>query len=215
MRRRLNYANVTATLALFFAMSGGALAAKHYLINSTKQINPKVLRALKGNAGPAGPAGAAGLAGAAGKEGPQGKEGPPGKEGAAGKAGERGPSNAYTVSQTSILAFPSTSNEQLTVASLSLPAGNFVLEGKVLANNNAGAQTFAHCELLLGASVIDAGFDGVSLGKNVELDRAYLVVSGAGSLSSPGTATIVCNVGSTEGNYLQRSLTATKVASIG
>jgi cytoskeletal protein RodZ len=46
MRRRLNYANVTATLALFFAMSGGALAAKHYLINSTKQINPKVLKAL-------------------------------------------------------------------------------------------------------------------------------------------------------------------------
>jgi hypothetical protein len=46
MRRRLNYANVTATLALFFAMSGGALAAKRYLINSTKQINPKVLKAL-------------------------------------------------------------------------------------------------------------------------------------------------------------------------
>jgi hypothetical protein len=71
----LNYANVTATLALFFAMSGGALAAKHYLINSTKQINPKVLRALKGNKGPTGPAGAVG---AQGKEGVAGKEGKPG-----------------------------------------------------------------------------------------------------------------------------------------
>jgi hypothetical protein len=46
MRRRLSYANVVATLALVFAMSGGALAANHYLINSTKQINPKVLKAL-------------------------------------------------------------------------------------------------------------------------------------------------------------------------
>jgi hypothetical protein len=36
-------------------MSGGALAAKRYLINSTKQINPKVLKALKGNVGPWGP----------------------------------------------------------------------------------------------------------------------------------------------------------------
>src|SRR5439155_26711594 len=47
MSRRLNYANVTATLALFFAMSGGALAAHHYLLNSTKQINPKVLKAFR------------------------------------------------------------------------------------------------------------------------------------------------------------------------
>ena len=75
MRRRLSYANVTATLALFFAMSGGALAAKHYLINSTKQINPKVLKALKGANG------TNGTNGAMGKEGPQGKEGLQGKEG--------------------------------------------------------------------------------------------------------------------------------------
>jgi hypothetical protein len=78
MRRRLNYANVTATLALFFAISGGALAAKHYLINSTKQINPKVLKALKGNVGPQGPQGTPGKEGTAGKEGAAGKEGKPG-----------------------------------------------------------------------------------------------------------------------------------------
>jgi hypothetical protein len=78
MSKRLNYANVTATLALFFAMSGGALAAKHYLINSTKQINPKVLRALKGNKGPTGPAGALGAQGKEGVAGKEGKEGKPG-----------------------------------------------------------------------------------------------------------------------------------------
>ena len=51
MRKRLSYANVTATLALVFAMSGGAMAANHYLITSTKQINPKVLKKLNGQAG--------------------------------------------------------------------------------------------------------------------------------------------------------------------
>jgi hypothetical protein len=77
MRRRLSYANVTATLALVFAMSGGALAANHYLINSTKQINPKVLKKLKGNTGKTGAAGANGATGATGATGPTGPAGAP------------------------------------------------------------------------------------------------------------------------------------------
>jgi hypothetical protein len=43
IRLRFTYANVAATLALVFSMSGGALAASHYLITSKKQIAPKVL----------------------------------------------------------------------------------------------------------------------------------------------------------------------------
>ena len=82
LRRHLNYANVIATLALFFAITGGALAAKHYLINSTKQINPKVLKKLKGRTG---------RTGATGKEGSTGKEGPFGPIGKEGRAGPRGP----------------------------------------------------------------------------------------------------------------------------
>jgi hypothetical protein len=84
MRRRFSYANVAATLALVFAMSGGALAANHYLINSTKQISPKVLRKLKGARGPRGTLGPNGLAGPQGVEGLQGlrgKTGPPGEPG--------------------------------------------------------------------------------------------------------------------------------------
>jgi hypothetical protein len=77
VRKRITYANVAATLALVFAMSGGALAAKHYVITSTKQINPKVLRALKGKTGATGATGANGTPGPQGKEGKEGKEGPP------------------------------------------------------------------------------------------------------------------------------------------
>ena len=81
IRRHLSYANIVATLALLFAMSGGALAAKHYLVNSTKQINPKVLRKLKGARGAQG---AHGLAGANGTQGPVGPGGPIGPKGQTG-----------------------------------------------------------------------------------------------------------------------------------
>jgi hypothetical protein len=82
LQRRLTYANVAATLALVFAMTGGAVAAKHYLVNSTKQINPKVLRRLEGRTGHGGATGPTGAAGAAGAIGPGGPAGPVGKEGA-------------------------------------------------------------------------------------------------------------------------------------
>lgn len=90
MRKRLSYANVTATLALVFAMSGGAMAANSYLINSTKQINPKVLKKLTGKPGKNGIAGANGATGATGPQGPTGKEGSPGKNGETGKEGKQG-----------------------------------------------------------------------------------------------------------------------------
>jgi hypothetical protein len=95
VRSRLTYANVVATLALVFAMSGGALAASHYLITSTKQIKPGVLNALKGKAGPTGAQGPAGPAGPAGPGGAKGEAGisgtgAEGKEGHEGKHGENG-----------------------------------------------------------------------------------------------------------------------------
>jgi hypothetical protein len=81
MRRPFNYANVAATLALVFSMSGGALAARHYLITSTKQIKPSVLKKLRGAKGARGRRGARGPTGLQGKEGVQGKEGPRGLPG--------------------------------------------------------------------------------------------------------------------------------------
>jgi hypothetical protein len=94
IRKHLTYANVTVTLALLFAMSGGAYAASKYIIVSTKQIKPSVLKQIAGKPGPAGPegkAGPAGPGGPAGKEGPPGKEGGVGKEGTVGKEGPLGP----------------------------------------------------------------------------------------------------------------------------
>jgi hypothetical protein len=91
IRSRLTYTNLAVTLALFFAISGGAMAAGHYLITSTKQISPKVLKALKGAPGPSGAVGAAGAAGAQGPAGPAGAKGETGAMGSQGPQGPTGP----------------------------------------------------------------------------------------------------------------------------
>jgi hypothetical protein len=47
-RMRLSYSNVVATVALVLAMSGGAIATTHWLITSTKQFSPRVLKKIEG-----------------------------------------------------------------------------------------------------------------------------------------------------------------------
>src|SRR5436190_17500714 len=78
---RLTYANVTATLALVLAVSGSAIAANTYLLTSTNQIAPSVLKKLKGAKGPRGFRGKAGPVGVAGPVGPAGAVGPQGVKG--------------------------------------------------------------------------------------------------------------------------------------
>jgi Collagen triple helix repeat (20 copies) len=93
---------VIAVVALFIALGGTAFAS-HFLITSTNQIKPSVLKKLQGKTGRPGAKGVTGAAGAQGKEGPVGRDGkdgaagiggptgPAGKEGTPGKEGKEGP----------------------------------------------------------------------------------------------------------------------------
>lgn len=165
LRKRVTYANVALTVALVFAMSGGAFAASKYLITSTKQISPKVLKALKGAdgrsgatgpvgaAGPAGPAGTQGPAGPVGSAGPmgatgeQGPAGPAGSAGAPGKAGKDG--SPWTVgtlpsgkTETGVWAFGGLSEgpQTFVVASFAVPLAEPLGEGHAHYINQKGLE---------------------------------------------------------------------------
>jgi hypothetical protein len=198
MRRHLSYANVAATLALVFAMSGGALAAKHYLIESTSQISPKVLKKLKGRAG------ASGRTGASGPAGPAGAAGAPGKDGAAGKDGARGPSDAFAASGNGA-AFTETKS---TLVSVNLPAGSFTLVAKTYANNNAGTRKESECELL-GGTRLDSGFTRMEPEGNA--DTGTIVLATARTFAAATTVSLVCEASTTQGGWEVPTLVATQV----
>jgi hypothetical protein len=99
MRRRPTPASIIAVVALFVALGGTAIAASRYIITSTSQIKPSVLKELRGHDGATGPAGATGQAGTTGQAGAQGatglagnlgEKGATGNEGAVGKEGPQG-----------------------------------------------------------------------------------------------------------------------------
>lgn len=101
VRRNMTYANLALTVALVFAISGGAYAASKYLITLTKQISPKVLKALEGKVGKSGQPGPAGPQGSQGARGETGPPGGPGTNGKDGAAGESVTSKAVSTSEKS------------------------------------------------------------------------------------------------------------------
>ena len=112
---RLTFANITATLALVFAMSGGAFAATHYLLTSTSQISPKVLKALRSNTAPATQLDPRAQLAPSGKEGAQGKEGPPGTNGKDGSPWTAGGTLPSGETETGTWAFASNTEGQVRV----------------------------------------------------------------------------------------------------
>ena len=136
MRKRLSYANVAATLALVFSMTGGAMAANHYLISSTKQIKPSILKKLKGNTGKTGKTGAAG---GPGTPGAQGKEGPQGKEGAAGSA----VAFAHILGKTTPASpLDTTTSKNVSAVTQPFPGGYCVATTVPITNVSGGAGDF-------------------------------------------------------------------------
>jgi Collagen triple helix repeat (20 copies) len=96
IRRRITVSGLIATLALVFAMAGGAWGANKVLITKTSQISKSVLKKLQGKRGPTGPTGPAGAPGLNGATGPAGPEGPKGPEGEPGEEGPTGPAGTFS-----------------------------------------------------------------------------------------------------------------------
>jgi hypothetical protein len=195
IRSRLNAMSLVAVLALVFAMTGGAYAANKYLITSTKQIKPSVLKQLQGKAGvsgaqgPAGPGGATGPGGAQGPAGPQGPAGLPGKNGENGKPGKEG--SPWTAGGTlpsgktetgAWAANPAEGAEQVIPMSFGLPLAAELESGKVhIAPNAECPGTAKEPKANPGNLCVYTGED---LGGHVELTsilKPYAIESGAGT----------------------------------
>ena len=186
MRPRLTYANVAATIALVFSMSGGALAANHFLITSAKQISPKVLKKLVG------PRGAVGAPGAPGKEGPVGKDGASGKEGTPGKEGPRAPSNGYEAYQGGHIKTPV--EEPAVVGSLAVPAGNYLAVASVLFENEGASRAVVECQLVNSADKSEEDIKAATIDPTTEgiHGRSEITLQVAPTLAQPGQFHVVC-----------------------
>jgi hypothetical protein len=152
-----------AFLALFFALGGTAIAAKHYLITNTSQIKPSVLQKLHGAAGPQGPAGVQGPAGPAGAAGANGVAGPPGPP------GPPGPTDLSRITYFHSEEAPVPADGKYHGYFLACPAGQHVVTGGAAAGRNlvgsfpfeeSGEQGWAVIVLGEGASNFAVGFVG-------------------------------------------------------
>jgi hypothetical protein len=189
-RRRPGYAEVTATIALVLAMSGGALAAGHYLITSTKQIKPSVLRHLKGARGPRGATGSRGATGLPGAGGQPGGDGQPGSGGPPGAGINgifgNGADGNQTISANTTLA-RDTYYGDLTVASgVTLNAGGF----RIFVAGTLTLQSGSRIDRDGGdasASTPGAGVTAGSLGGSAPGANHNLCAGGSGTNSVGGT----------------------------
>lgn len=120
-RRRLTYANVTATAALFFALAGGAYAVQSSgtaTIHGCVAVRTGLLRVVSAGSrchvgehalafGQQGPAGSKGSPGPVGATGAAGPAGPPGPAGAAGSGGGPGAAvaSAYILGNHTVASY--------------------------------------------------------------------------------------------------------------
>jgi hypothetical protein len=192
-RRRLSYANVAATLALVTALGGGtAWAANHihYLIVSTHQIKPSVLKQLHG---------AKGASGTNGTNGTNGAQGPAGPAGAAGAVA------GYAVTEASPVTFTAgTLGSPTTVLSLNVPAGSFLVNAKnvVTAENSVPPNSTDYADVtcqLVDGSTSDTAWWGTSFTPETTLfggyfGRSTLPTEIAVSSSAASTVTLNCDM---------------------
>jgi len=162
MTRHLTFANVVACLALFVALGGVGYAAVKLPKESvgTEELHKGAVTPAKLSAaarqatsGPRGPQGATGPAGPTGPIGPQGAPGGPGSQ------GEPGPSAAYAFFHKEEAML--TPFYRSTVASLTVPAGSYAIQARMVAMSTESQLYIVPCFLRAGGDTdeVDAFLD--------------------------------------------------------
>ena len=156
----------------------------------------------QGPAGPAGPQGATGADGATGATGPQG---PAGATGATGPQGLTGPGAEGYADQTATAVSIGTSD--VTLATLSLPAGSYLLTAKASLIRTSGSGTTT-CTLYNGATVLDQLQNQSSSSGEVNVLHTAL------TLANTSSVTFACRASSGASSGSRRILSAYKLATL-
>ncbi|HVW46932.1 MAG TPA: hypothetical protein VHA76_07760 [Solirubrobacterales bacterium] len=200
MVRHLTFANVVACLALFVALGGVGYAAfklpkesvgteeLHKGAVTPAKLSDAAKRAITGPRGPQGAAGPDGPAGPVGPPGPQGAPGAPGPQ------GEEGPSAVYAFlhkEETMLSPF-----FRGTVASLSVPAGSYAIQARMVAMSTESQLYLVSCRLRAGndADEVDAFLDNNNrfAPSITAYDQELLPMQLVHTFAEPGQVTIDC-----------------------
>jgi hypothetical protein len=186
----LSYANVMATVAFFAAFGGGAYAATALPANTigTKQLKNRAVTPAK-----VAPSTIVLFKGTKGDTGGQGQQGIPGPQGVHGDTGPIGPSNAY---------FGSSFGTQ---ASVSVPAGDYVVFAQGDFDNANPATETGQCTLASPEGPF-GGTDSVTIASGESEEGS---TQGVVHLSSEGSITSSCSAG--VGTFVNSTIVAIKV----
>jgi hypothetical protein len=166
-----------------------------------------------GDTGPMGPQGPAGDTGATGPTGATGDPGPAGPTGAKGDPGPTGPSDVYGTGADAGLHL--SGGFTLTdIATLDVPAGAYLVTGRVNVRNKDGDDQFARCRLnFTGAGAVDLQRLAANSGTFGSAgDLGSFSVQDTGQFSSPTTVKLQCESDNAETSYVR--LVALKVGAL-
>jgi hypothetical protein len=206
---------IRAALAalVILALSGTAIAAKKYVITSSKQIKPRTIQVknlskkarhkLRGATGPRGAAGATGATGA---------------KGATGATGPIGPSDGYTDQFTTAVPLEEDQTNH-TLLSVDVPAGSYIvharLQGITVTDPDGPPGNNYRYDCVLGdttGGTIENWIARVGMTADVE---SYLPYEGGTTLSTPGSIQLNCAAGNGHPLTAQSgSLTAIRVGAL-
>jgi hypothetical protein len=171
------------------------------------QVGPTGATGPTGDTGPIGPTGVTGATGQTGATGATGQTGAAGAAGATGAPGAAGTSDVYWT-QTGFSTAIAINNPGADVATLNVPAGNYLINFSAALENSDDSGQTATCQLNVG------GASTIRL-PQADVDLAYqpsISVVSVASFGAAGAITMHC---STFNGYAHDvSLTATKVTSL-
>jgi hypothetical protein len=210
LRGNLTYSNVISTLCLILLVGGGTAYAANQMVPKNS-VGPKQIRNQAVTPAKLSKAAKRTLTGRQGPTGPQGSKGDKGDRGEKGDQGARGPSNAITKVNAGFVPWSTT---YVTIESMSLDAGSWVVTATGLANNTEAATEAAECRLLLGGTIVAATGEIFLAAFHLAGAHATFSLTGAATVTPGAKAELQCQSSAAGGNVGGPGITAIQVGEL-